>query len=70
MLDLTNAIEEINYYKGSEKKKTLVYEGKKYLVKFPDPIREKGKNISYLDCVDLMCKIQCLQFINTMKEKK
>ena len=45
MLDLTNAIEEINYYKGSEKKKTLVYEGKKYLVKFPDPIREKGKNI-------------------------
>ena len=29
MLDLTNAIEEINYYKGSEKKKTLVYEGKK-----------------------------------------
>ena len=47
MLDFTNAIEEINYYKGSEKKKTLVYEGKKYLVKFPDPIREKGKNISY-----------------------
>ena len=27
MLDLTNAIEEINYYKGSEKKKTLVYNG-------------------------------------------
>lgn len=49
MLDLTNAIEEINYYKGSEKKKTLVYEGKKYLVKFPDPIREKGKNISYIN---------------------
>ena len=49
MIDLTNAIEEINYYKGSEKKKTLVYEGKKYLVKFPDPIREKGKNISYIN---------------------
>ena len=49
MLDLTNAIEEINYYKGSEKKKTLIYEGKKYLVKFPDPIREKGKNISYIN---------------------
>lgn len=49
MLDLTNAIEEINYYKGSEKKKTLVYNGKKYLVKFPDPIREKGKNISYIN---------------------
>ena len=49
MLDLTNAIEEINYYKGSEKKKTLLYNGKKYLVKFPDPIREKGKNISYIN---------------------
>lgn len=49
MLDLTNAIEEINYYKGSEKKKTLVYNGKKYLVKFPDPITEKGKNISYIN---------------------
>lgn len=49
MIDLTNAIEEINYYKGSEKKKTLLYKGKKYLVKFPDPIREKGKNISYIN---------------------
>ena len=45
MLDLTNAIEEINYYKGSEKKKTLVYEANKYLVKFTATIRQKGKNI-------------------------
>ena len=36
MMDLTNAIEEINGYKGSEKKKTLLYSGKKHLVKFPD----------------------------------
>ena len=41
MLDLTNAIEEINYYKGSEKKKTLVYEGKKYLVKSNKRKRKK-----------------------------
>ena len=34
MLDLTNAIEEINYYKGSEKKKTLVYNGKNTLLNF------------------------------------
>lgn len=49
MIDFTNAIEEFNGYKGSEKKKTLIYNNKKYLVKFPDPIREKNKNISYIN---------------------
>ena len=49
MIDFTNAIEEFNNYKGSEKKKTLMYNNKKYLVKFPDPIREKNKNISYIN---------------------
>jgi len=49
MIDFTNAIEELNNYKGSEKKKTLIYDNKKYLVKFPDPIREKHKNISYIN---------------------
>lgn len=49
MIDFTECIEELNNYKGSEKKKTLVYDNKKYLVKFPDPIREKNKNISYIN---------------------
>lgn len=49
MVDFTECIEELNNYKGSEKKKTLVYNNKKYLVKFPDPIREKNKNISYIN---------------------
>ena len=49
MLDFTKAVEELNSYNGSEKKKTLIYDGKKYLVKFPDPIREKNKNISYIN---------------------
>ena len=49
MIDFTNAIEEFNNYKGSEKKKTLIYNNKKYLVKFPDPVREKNKNISYIN---------------------
>ena len=47
MVDFGKSIEQLNNYKGSEKKKTLIYDGKKYLVKFPDPIREKNKNISY-----------------------
>lgn len=49
MIDFTNAIEEFNKYKGTEKKKTLIYDSKRYLVKFPDPIREKNKNISYIN---------------------
>ena len=49
MIDFTNSIEEFNNYKGSEKKKTLIYNKKKYLVKFPDPIREKNRNISYIN---------------------
>lgn len=49
MIDFTVATEELNLYQGSEKKKTLIYNDKKYLVKFPDPIGEK--NISYINNV-------------------
>lgn len=49
MIDFTECVEELNNYKGSEKKKTLLYNNKKYLVKFPDPIREKNRNISYIN---------------------
>ena len=49
MINFTECIEELNNYKGSEKKKTLIYNNKRYLVKFPDPIREKNKNISYIN---------------------
>ena len=49
MVDFTNAIEEFNIYSGSEKKKTLIYNNNRYLVKFPNPIREKNKNISYIN---------------------
>ncbi len=49
MIDFSKAIEELNSYKGSEKKKTLIYNDTRYLVKFPDPIREKNKNISYIN---------------------
>lgn len=49
MIDFTNAIEEFNNYQGSEKKKTLIYNNIKYLVKFPDPIGENSKNVSYIN---------------------
>lgn len=49
VIDFTNAKEVFNTYKGSEIKKTLIYNDKKYLVKFPDPIREKNKIVSYIN---------------------
>lgn len=49
MVDFTNCVEEINSYKGKEKKKTLIYNGKRYLVKFPDPVVDKNRNISYIN---------------------
>jgi hypothetical protein len=49
LVDFTSCEEKINIYKGSEKKKTLIYNGKRYLVKFPDPLREKNKDISYIN---------------------
>lgn len=49
MINFTECKEEINQYKGSEKKKTLIYNSNKYLVKFPDPLRQKNKNLSYIN---------------------
>ena len=43
MIDFTNCTEKINKFRGSEKKKTIEYNGKTYLLKFPDPTREKGR---------------------------
>ena len=39
MLDLTDETWRSNRFGGSEKKRTLIYEGKTYMVKFPDPVR-------------------------------
>lgn len=51
-MNLNNHITKtlLNEYAGSEKKKTvLMDDGNKYLLKFPDPIREKGKDLSYIN---------------------
>lgn len=42
--------ELLNEYGGSERKKTVVLDnGKKYLLKFPDPTREQHRKISYIN---------------------
>lgn len=37
LLDFSKALEIAPEYTGSEKKKTMILDGKKYLVKFPNP---------------------------------
>ncbi len=49
MIDFTKCVEKFNSYKGSEVKKKLIYNNREYLVKFPDPVREKNKKISYIN---------------------
>ena len=40
----------LNEYAGSEKKKTVIMDdGHKYLLKFPDPTREVGRELSYIN---------------------
>lgn len=48
MIDITDIQEELNYYGGSELKASYNFNGKNYMVKFPDPVREKNREISYI----------------------
>ena len=49
MIDFTNCLELPNDYGGSEQKKKLIYNGDPYLVKFPDPVRQKNNPLSYMN---------------------
>ena len=51
LLDFSKALEIAPEYTGSEKKKTMILDGKKYLVKFPDPNRSTKLEISYINNV-------------------
>lgn len=49
MIDFSNCKEIGCTYGGSEKKKRIIYNGDIYLLKFPDPVREKGNSLSYVN---------------------
>ena len=51
LIDFNKATEIPPEYNGSEKKKTMILGGKKYLVKFPDSNRSPKLNISYINNV-------------------
>lgn len=49
MLDITKYDSFVSFYGGSEIKRTYYINGKKYMVKFPDPVIGVGNNISYVN---------------------
>lgn len=49
MVDLSKFERRPNSYGGSEEKRAYVYNGKFYLVKMPDKIREKNNSLSYMN---------------------
>lgn len=49
MIDFSSCRELPNNYGGSEQKKKLIYNGEIYLVKFPDPIRQRNNPLSYMN---------------------
>lgn len=51
LLNFSKATEITPEYTGSEKKKTMILNNKKYLVKFPDPNRSTKLKISYINNV-------------------
>lgn len=70
LINFNNAKEIPPEYNGSEKKKTMILDGKKYLVKFPDSNRSPKLNVSYINNVYseyIGSKIFELLGINTQK---
>ena len=70
MIDFTKSIELYCNYGGSEKKKKIFYNGKKYLLKFPDPVREKNTDLSYVNNTFseyIGCRIFSLLGMNTQE---
>ena len=49
MIDFNTGVPLLNRFLGSEIKTTLLYEGVRYMIKYPDPIREKNNDLSYMN---------------------
>lgn len=49
VISFEHAQEEWNTYTGSERKKRFLIDGEYFMVKFPDPVRERRKQLSYMN---------------------
>ena len=49
MIDFSAGEEKLNKFSGSEKKTTILYENELYMIKFPDPVRNKKNILRYMN---------------------
>jgi len=49
MIDFNKGKEIFNKFRGSEVKTTILYENEVYMIKYPDPIRDKRNVLSYMN---------------------
>ena len=49
MINFSEGVELLNFFAGSEKKKTILYDGKRYMVKFPNPARTNDVMTPYVN---------------------
>ena len=49
MIDFNLGDEILNRFFGSEKKTTVLYDGSIYMIKYPDPVRERNNLLSYMN---------------------
>ena len=49
MIDFNKGKEIYNKFRGSEVKTTILYENEVYMIKYPDPIRDKRNILSYMN---------------------
>jgi hypothetical protein len=49
VIDFDTGTEQPNKFLGSEKKITMLYNDEIYMIKFPDPVREKNNALSYMN---------------------
>lgn len=49
ILDFSSGTNEWSNYSGSERKRRLTIKGTVYMLKYPDPIREKNSSLSYIN---------------------
>jgi len=49
MIDFNKGKEVFNKFRGSEVKTTILFEGEVYMIKYPDPVRDKKNKLSYMN---------------------
>ena len=49
MIDITDCEQIASDFEGSERKFAILYNGEPYMVKEPDPVRDKNNLLSYMN---------------------